>query len=168
MRMKIGGLLGAGLIAAAVATAGPAGAQAPAPDDSLGVDKDGQEVHVSDFHGKVLVASFWASWCGPCLQELPILENLQNSGARDQIKVVAINDNESEGVYRQIRRRMSRMSMTLTHDDEGRAAQRLGVQNIPHMFIYDRNGRLAFEHTGYSDKTIPDLVTEINQLLAQP
>ena len=47
-----------------------------APPDSLGLDKDKTEIHVSDYHGKVVVLTFWATWCGYCLKELPVLEKV--------------------------------------------------------------------------------------------
>ncbi|MCB1577796.1 MAG: TlpA family protein disulfide reductase, partial [Xanthomonadales bacterium] len=71
----------------------------PAPD-ALGIDKDNQAIHVSDYRGKVVVLTFWASWCGYCLKELPVLENLQRKVGSEQIAVVAINTDRDHDKYR--------------------------------------------------------------------
>ena len=77
-----------------------------APPDALGVDKDKHEVHVSDYHGKVVVLTFWASWCAYCLKELPVLESVQRKGGKDRIVVVAINSDKDRSDYLAMRRRM--------------------------------------------------------------
>ncbi len=85
-----------------------------APPDALGVDKDKHEVHVSDYRGKVVVLTFWASWCGQCLKELPILESVQRKGGKDRIVVVAINSDKDRSDYLAMRRRMKDFTMTMT------------------------------------------------------
>ncbi|HET8882725.1 MAG TPA: TlpA disulfide reductase family protein, partial [Solimonas sp.] len=63
-------------LALAAAHAGPP-AVGDIPPDVLGSGADGRPVRVSDFRGRVLIMTFWASWCGPCIRELSLLERLQ-------------------------------------------------------------------------------------------
>ena len=60
------------------------------PPDYLGYDSSGEKVWVSDHKGKIVVVTFWATWCPPCLKELPVLERLQRRLGPDLIKVVGV------------------------------------------------------------------------------
>ena len=59
------------------------------PPSALGRDANDHDVRVEDMHGKVVVVTFWASWCGYCLKELPILANIQKLAGADNLQVVA-------------------------------------------------------------------------------
>ncbi|HMM65306.1 MAG TPA: TlpA disulfide reductase family protein [Dokdonella sp.] len=137
----------------------------PAPD-YLGVDANRKEVRISDQRGKVVVLTFWASWCGYCLKELPILENLQRRVGKENIEVVAINTDKDRDKYRAMRRRMKDFQLTMTVDsDKDGIAGQYGVGGLPHMVLVDKRGRVAFTHIGYAEDQLPRFVYEINQLL---
>lgn len=137
-----------------------------APPMSLGVDADRKALSTTDYVGQVLVVTFWASWCGPCIQEMSALERLQQL-APEQLAVVSVNI-ESAARFRQVRRALQKkLQLTLSHDRDGSVAQAWGVKPIPHMFMIDHEGRLAYEHRGYGDDFIPMLVERINHLLAR-
>lgn len=140
----------------------PPGAALPS---GLGIDSDKKPVSVEAFRGKVLVVTFWASWCGPCMNELPIIENLQRS-VDDQLVVVAVNI-ESPRKFRDVRRALHRadLELTLTNDADGSAKTAWGVGPIPQMYIIDHEGQLAHQHRGYDERQLPRFVDEINALL---
>ncbi len=127
--------------------------------------RSGEKLRVDAHRGKVLVVSFWASWCGPCLEELPILEGLQHQVSPDQLRVVAINFKESTSLYRQHLGKMKDMKMTLVHDRNGSLSDAYGVDSLPNMFIIDHEGRVAHVHHGYSKAMLPTIVDEVNALL---
>jgi thiol-disulfide isomerase/thioredoxin len=137
-----------------------------APPDALGVDKDKKEVHVSDYRGKVVVLTFWASWCGQCLKELPILESVQRKAGKERVRIVAINSDKERSEYLAMRRRMRDFTMTMTEDRADRSiADQYGVTGYPHMVMVDKEGLVAFTHRGYSEKSLGKIVDEINVLL---
>lgn len=70
-----------------------AGDMAP---DSLGRDIDGNEIRLSDYKDKIVIVSFFASWCEPCRKELPMLESLQRAGADRGLQVIAVNWKDRE------------------------------------------------------------------------
>ncbi|WP_161628909.1 TlpA family protein disulfide reductase [Solimonas flava] len=157
-------LAGAALLAAAAAGAAPAPGEVP--PDALGDDRDGHAVRVGDFRGRILVTTFWASWCGPCLRELTLLERLQQVVGRERLVVVGVNWKEDRARYQEILRRLAGLQLTLTHDSRGRIGARYGVEAIPRLFIVDADGRVAYAHTGYDPETsLPRIVDEINSLL---
>ena len=88
--------------------AGPGPGDFPPP--SLGRTRDGDEIATTQFAGKVLVVTFWASWCGPCRAELPVLEGLKKA-ARGSVEVVAVNI-ESREQFRTIARHLSSLTVS--------------------------------------------------------
>ena len=135
------------------------------PPDFLGKDSNGDAVTLKDHKGKVVVISFWASWCPPCLKELPILENIQNKIGTDKIKVIAINYKEERKKYRKIKKLLSSLNLTLTHDKRGVIGKKFGVEVIPNLFIVGKNGELVFHSIGYRDSSIDEIVKVLNQQL---
>jgi thiol-disulfide isomerase/thioredoxin len=136
------------------------------PPNFLGRDSDGNDVTLDDNKGKIVVISFWASWCSPCLKELPVLENIQNKIGTDKIKVVAINFKENRKQYKKIVKMLSSLKLTLTHDKRGSIGRKFGVEAIPNLFIIDKNGELAFHNVGYGDSSIDEIVEVLNKLLS--
>ena len=138
------------------------------PPDYLGEDRQGNKVLVSEHKGKLVVISFWATWCGPCRRELPILDQLQDQLSDDILKVVAVNYKESKNAYkrnRSIKRVFRNSDVTLTNDKEGSIGKSYGVRGIPHLIIIGRNGRVVYQNRGYGDKTADKLASIINRLL---
>lgn len=138
------------------------------PPDLLGTSQHDEPVRLSDHRGKVVVVTFWASWCGYCLKEMPILEGLQRAVGRDRMEVVAVNLKEPPRTYRAILRQLKGVGLTMTHDKDGRIAEAFGVEAVPRLFMIDKSGRLAYLHTGYSEESLPMIVEGANALLREP
>lgn len=150
----------------ALAAAPAIGSIAP---DLLGDDADGRPVHLSGYRGRVVVMTFWASWCAPCIEELSALEQLQRSAGRQQLQVVGINWKEAPARYQEIAQRLAGLQLQLSSDADGRIGERYGVRRIPRMFIIDQDGRVAFVHTGFEpDRSIARVAAEVETLLRKP
>ncbi len=132
----------------------------------LGLNLDGQPINTTQFTGKVLVITFWASWCGPCKRELPILEGLQLAG-KGRIQVVAINTEERDQ-FRKLAKILSSLTLIMSHDYGHRAAEAYGVNGIPHMVMIGRDGKILSVHRGYGEGSLDDIVAEINAALGVP
>lgn len=157
-------LLAAGLGLAA--SAPPRIAPGDTPPASLGTNLDGDEVDTSQFAGKVLVVTFWASWCGPCKKELPLLEGIQRVAGKEKVQVVAINI-EDRDVYRKLARGLGHsFTLRINHDTGAKASEAYGVHGIPHLVLVGRDGKVIAVHRGYSDDGIDAIIAEINKALA--
>ncbi len=135
------------------------------PPKGLGLTREGEEVLTTQYAGKLLVVTFWASWCAPCRAELPMLEGLKKA-SKGQVEVVAINIEERDK-FRALARHLSSLSVTLTHDQSKRQASAYGVNGIPHMVIIGKDGKIVNVHRGYSEGAIDGLLVEINEALAK-
>ena len=137
-----------------------------APPDSLGRTLKGERVKLSDYRGKVVIVTFWASWCSPCRKELQVMANIQKHVSRDQLLVFAVNWKEDHDRFREIAQALKDTDLSLVSDSEGYYGGQYDVTGIPHMVIVGRDGRIAAIHVGYGEGEIPVLVKEINGLLA--
>ena len=135
------------------------------PPTSLGISRNGEAIDTRQFAGKVLVVTFWASWCAPCRAEIPVLEKIQQF-AKVRLQVVAVNI-ESRDTFRELHRKLGTMAIKFTNDELKRAHNAYGVNGIPHMLIIGQDGKIVGVHRGYSEKAIPRLAKEIDQALNQ-
>ena len=164
--MKMVGMLCLLLASMGLAHAGTA--IGDVPPDSLGRTSNGDEVRVTDQHGKVVVVTFWASWCGYCRRELPVLAGLQEAAGKDRMTVVAINYKDDRKVYRALVRALKDVQLTMTHDTNGAIGEAYGVEGIPRLLMIDREGKVAYVSVGYDADSLDQIVDAANKLLAQP
>lgn len=134
------------------------------PPSRLGTDQHGEGVRLAQMSGKVVVVTFWATWCPPCLEELPVLEAIHNSVGEDKLEVIAVNV-EDRDIYRAARRVLKDYRMTLVNDHRGVIKRKFGVKGLPHMVIVGSDGRVSSVRTGYSEEQVVEVVDELNDLL---
>lgn len=137
------------------------------PEDLLGKDTAGNLVRISDHHGKVVIVSFWASWCGPCKKELPVLAGVVKRVGPDHLQVIAINFHDETAPFKYVANALKDYPITILRDANGKASRKFEVKAIPRMIIIGRDGKVAADHTGYGEDMIPELVDQLNKLLAQ-
>ncbi len=146
-------------------------AQAPAIGDAapvqLGKDKDGKIVDLSAYRGKLVIVTFWASWCPQCLKELPVLEALQQKVGDQWLQVIAVNVQDPNDVYRQMTRQMRGYRTLLVRDRSGDIAQAYDVRAYPNLWIIDRQGRIAARHLGYGEHSLERIVNDIQRILRE-
>lgn len=165
----------AGLLLVLLACFGASAAVRPgdiAPDD-LGKTRDGQAIRPSALRGKVVVISFWATWCKYCLKELPELAGLQTVATERGLpmQVVAVDYEEPRETFRRSARVLQSElpSLLLTWDREGdiRHAYVKG-DGIPVMVMLHKDGTVAHIHVGYDEDDLGGFLSEVNALLNEP
>ena len=134
------------------------------PPDYLGKTVAGEEIYIRNFEGKVVVTAFWASWCPPCLDELPVLESMQRHVGKEALQIVAINFKENKSEFNRIYRSISEYQLTVTRGSN-KVVRSFGVKVLPYLFIIGRDGKVAYIHRGYKKSDLSALVDAINQEL---
>ena len=135
------------------------------PPALLGKDREGEVVDLAQLRGKVVVVTFWASWCGPCRKELPGLDALQKHAGDKILKVIAVNVKDSTEDYRLMMRQMKDYTISMTRDRSGEIAEGYGVKAYPNLWIIDPQGKVAAHHVGYGEDSLEALVNQINQVI---
>ena len=132
------------------------------------VDEDGEEQSLKQFRGKVILLSFWASWCAPCLEELPSFEQLKNSINNDDFEILAINvDEDRDNALEFIAKVWDKndISFASYYDKDLSSARTLNIEAIPANYVIDKNGREAFNSNGYFDWSSEQSQELIRELL---
>jgi peroxiredoxin len=161
-----GALLGVALfLASAVALADkPVLKVGDEPPDVFGKASSRETVHLTDYRGRIVVISFFASWCGPCRKEVPMLMALQKHATRDKVVVISVNWQQSQDEFRHIKKIFDDhgSDITLVSDERGRVGAAYGVHAIPFMIIVGKDGKIVALHLGYGEDEIPVIADEIN------
>ncbi|MQX36607.1 TlpA family protein disulfide reductase [Roseospira navarrensis] len=112
----------------------------------------GDTVTLDAFRGKVVVLNFWATWCGPCVREMPALDRLQATLGGPRFEVVAVSvDQASMDTLRGFYRQTGVETLALYHDPGSALAGALKVSGLPTTVILDHEGRELARHMGYMD-----------------
>jgi len=122
----------------------------PAPDFTLD-SWQGPAISLAGYRGKTVVASFWASWCGPCRMEMPVLTKFyqQMHRADSDFEFLAISIDTSKGDAEGAARGM-KIPFPVLFDPESRTAGSYQVDAIPTLFVIDKSGKVIFAHTGFT------------------
>jgi len=138
------------------------------PPAQLGRNLQGELVDLQQRRGKVVILTFWASWCGPCMRELPALARLQRAAGKDVLQVIAVNWDEPLADVTDFAIRHRKLDLEYVVDAKGKTADRYGVKAIPLMFVLDRDGRISAIHNGYSEAALPAILEQVHALLPAP
>lgn len=144
---------------------GPAEVGKAAPGLSIKTVNGKGEVTLESLQGKVAIVDFWATWCGPCKQSFPKLEELskQNSG---KVQVVGISvDDKSDGVADFAK--SNGATFAIGWDDGHTIANRWKVDSMPTTYILDSSGKVRFIHAGYHDGEADAIAKELATLTAE-
>jgi len=158
-------LLAIALASCATGGAGPpSGHQVGAPAPAIHVQSlAGKALALDDFRGKVVLLDVWASWCGPCKQELPMLDDMAKRLRGDGVEVLAVSvDQERANLVKFLRAR-PRWSLTVAHDPKGEIADRLSPDKMPTSYVIDREGVIRYVNSGF----VPSDAREIERRLVE-
>lgn len=152
----LAGMLLAGVILFSVGPGGSLKAPPPAtgkpiPEFNLST-LQGIEMRSADLKGQPVVINFWATWCGPCREEMPLLERTARA-LQGKAVFLAINDNEDPQLVREFAQ-TNGLSFPILMDPGGTITSRFYVQSYPTTFFIDGEGILRVEHIGQMDETL--------------
>jgi peroxiredoxin len=127
---------------------------------------DGRSMHLADYKGKVVVLNFWASWCPPCVEETPSLEQLQQTIAPRGGVVLGVSVDDDMDAYRKFIDDQ-RVNFPTFVDVSKKIAPQYGTSMFPETYLIDRNGKLARKIVGPQDWQSPEVMSSIEVLLNQ-
>ncbi|HVW79075.1 MAG TPA: TlpA disulfide reductase family protein [Alloacidobacterium sp.] len=130
-----------------------------APDFTI---VDGSKtIHLSDYRGKIVVLNFWASWCAPCLEELPSLIALQKQ--MPQIVVLAVDFNDDEASYHQFLTD-NHVDLLTIHDESQQSNLAFGTKRPPETYIIDQHGKIRRKFIGPQEWTNPEIINYLKNI----
>ncbi len=121
----------------------------PAPDFELEVISGGDagnRLRLSNLAGKAVVLDFWASWCGPCRQQAPIVEELARAHPSGDVVVVGVNTSDDRDDALAFTKSAS-LTYAMVFDEGTRVASAYGVRNLPTLVVVDKNGKVMAVRT---------------------
>jgi cytochrome c biogenesis protein CcmG, thiol:disulfide interchange protein DsbE len=136
---------------------------AAAPDLNLPGMKEA--VNLAQLKGKVVYLDFWASWCGPCKQSFPFMNELQAKYKAQGLEVVAVNlDAKRDDADKFLAQVPAKFSIAF--DAKAESAKRFGIKGMPSSYVIGRDGKVVAEHSGFKDDDRKDLESRIASALA--
>ncbi len=120
-------------------------------------------VSLNQFRGKVVLLNFWATWCPPCLQEMPSLEKLNQKMKGKEFELLAVNVDEEGWLAIERFLRKIPVTFTIVIDPRGDVATEYGTQRLPESFLIDKNGVVVQKYLGPRDWTDEKIISEINR-----
>lgn len=127
------------------------------PADFVFYDAQKKPVSVSDFKGKVVVLNLWATWCAPCIAELPTLNSLSKSLEGKNIIVIALSVDREEDRPKMLERLKTFGSLSAYSDPNFAAAKALNPAGMPTTYIFNKKGEIVAKVEGDADWHTPEI-----------
>lgn len=119
----------------------------PAPDFTL-ASASGKNIKLSELRGEVVMVNFWASWCGPCREELPLLDALYQQYRDYGFTLLGVNVDENRGAADKLLEQIP-VSFPVLYDPTSAVSELYQVDAMPSTILIDRDGNLRYLHRGY-------------------
>ncbi len=157
------GLLFGVFAASSLASSGMEGQQAP---DFALKSASGENMRLSEYRGDVVMINFWATWCGPCRQEMPLLDELYTRYQRVGFNLLGVNiDDDSAGAMKMIQE--LGVNFPVLFDSRKEVSKLYEVKAMPTTVLLDREGRVRHVHHGYKPGYEDKYLAEIRSLLRE-
>jgi len=128
--------------------------------------QNGTRISLDQFGGKVLLLNFWATWCAPCVQEVPSLNQLQKQLGNSGLVVLGVSVDRSENAYTTFLKRFNIVFPTSRDPQEDISAS-YGTYRFPESYLIDKNGKVLQKYIGPPEKgwTDPEIVNSLKAYL---
>ena len=130
-------------------------------------DLKGQQHSLDDYRGQVVLINFWASWCLPCVMEMPGMQRLADTLKDQPFEILAVNISDTENQIREFIKRMD-LRLTILMDDNGETFKAWQGKVLPASFLLDRTGRVRYQVIGPMEWDSGEVGKIIDELLQHP
>jgi len=134
-----------------------------APDFSITTD-NGTTVSMSSFNGKLLVLNFWATWCAPCIEELPSLDQFQRQFANSGVVVLGVSVDKDEKAYQRFLSR-AHVAFLTARDPDNKINSEYGTFKFPETYIINRDGKVLSKIISATNWTDDRMTNYVKSLL---
>ncbi len=125
---------------------------------------DGEPLALSDLRGKVVLVNFWATWCEPCVEEMPSMQRLRDRLGTEAFEVLAVDYQEGGPRIRAFLQKVP-VRFPIVRDTDGGVARAWTVRIFPTSFVVDAEQRIRYSLAGSLDWTAPEVERRIDALL---
>ncbi|MEX2616843.1 MAG: TlpA disulfide reductase family protein [Alphaproteobacteria bacterium] len=137
----------------------------PAPDVEF-LNAAGEALTLSAFRGKVVLVNFWATWCAPCIREMPSLDRLKAKIGDNDFEIVAISeDRKGAEVAIPFLKKLGIENFTSYFDTRMKLARGFGLIGMPTTYLIDREGNIVGSLSGTAEWDSPEAVATVRELL---
>jgi peroxiredoxin len=138
---------------------------APAPTFQLNSNA-GKPVALADLKGQIVLLNFWASWCGPCRQEMPILEQLNRQYHAKGVTLLGVNvEPDSAAAIDWLK--ATPVTFPILFDTDSKVSKLYEVEGMPNTVIVDRKGMVRYIHRGYNAGAENEYLNQIRSLIRE-
>ena len=134
-----------------------------APNFSV-TTEGGKTITRDSFGGKLLVLNFWASWCPPCIEETPSLEEFAKTFAPQGVVVLGVSNDRNEGQYKRFLQRFH-VDFATSRDPENNISASYGTFQLPETYLIDRNGRVVEKVISNQNWMDPEFLARVRKML---
>jgi len=127
-------------------------------------DLGGRSHTLEDYRGQVVLVNFWASWCAPCIVEMPSMQRLKQTMTGRPFSILAVNVKESKGTIWKFLNKV-KVDFTLLRDSDGQVAKDWQVNVYPASYLIDPTGKIRYVAYGPRQWDSPEIVQLIEELL---
>jgi peroxiredoxin len=146
MKHRVLGFMAAVAVACTTALAASS-AKGPAPDFTL-TARGGKPLSLAKYKGQVVMLNFWASWCVPCKQEMPLLETIHKKYSKMGFTMIGVNVEPDSKAADAVLAKIP-VSFPIVYDTQSKVSQLYQVYGMPSSVIIDRKGQVRLLHKGY-------------------
>ena len=158
---------GLALAAVCVSAALAASSSGPAPGFQLS-GRGGKTIDLSQFKGQVVMINFWASWCGPCRQEMPLLEDIYKKYKPMGFTMLAVNvEPNTKDADAWLAKLAKPVTFPIAYDVDSKVSKLYKVESMPSTVIVDRKGNVRALHRGYKAGDEDFYLTQIRTMLKE-
>ncbi|MFK5914221.1 MAG: TlpA disulfide reductase family protein [Woeseiaceae bacterium] len=124
-------------------------------------------VDLQSFKGKVVLVNFWATWCPPCVHEMPSMQKLQNRFSAKGFTILGVNMAEDKKTVQHFLKTKVNVGFPILFDYDGAALKSWGVFAFPTSYVIDKEGKIRYAIFGGVDWETPSIIEKISHLIAE-
>lgn len=136
-----------------------------APDFRL-KSNQGKNIRLQDLRGQVVMLNFWASWCGPCRQEMPLMEEIYKKYEKLGFTILAVNVDEDSSDADAFLKSVP-VTFPVLYDNDSNVSELFAIDALPTTVMIDRDGNKRFRHKGYKEGYEIDYEKQVKTLVRE-